>query len=154
MVDITTESEYSKSQERGKTMDKLIPMLYAAKLFYQRAHWTANSYELHLLFEKVLEGIDDSIDEIAELCIATGIEIPQAKAMSQDITMDLDQSDVNFDDHLISKAISLETNMIGVIEALIKATENEGVIAMLSELSRNRQRKLYLIGIQSKGLIK
>ena len=43
-------------------MERLIDFKYSCKL----NHWTTKSYSEHLLFDRLQEGIDDIVDNIAE----------------------------------------------------------------------------------------
>lgn len=110
-------------------MQHLVAFKYACKI----NHWSTDEYAAHLLFDRLAEGIDDAVDNIAE------------------------KQFMAHDDKKIFKADLLnpkmvDKNIIKMCEEIIKHLEkiqkgdsiNEGMISLLSAIEADFLTKLAL----------
>lgn len=126
-------------------MEELLIILIAIKQAIKQYHWNATTYQEHLFGDRLLEGIEDYIDEVAEIS-KVNQEDPNlaAKHLLQEASACLENKDYN----------DLK-NIGGLFYALLQELEQDedeakilGVKDIYSRLSNTALRKLYLINTQ------
>lgn len=114
-------------------MFELIQHLVAFKYACKQNHWSTNSYANHLLFDRLSEGIDDSVDDLAEKYF-----------MARDNKKVFKASVLN------PKMIDMK--LVKMIEAIISHLEelqnddemDEGICSVLGDIESNFLTKLAL----------
>lgn len=114
-------------------MLELIQQLIAFKYACKLNHWQAKSYGAHLLYDRLIENIDDFVDDIAEkVYMASG----SAAELSPDI---LRPELVNTD---LVEAIA---GILEKIDELLASPEQpEGIPTLLGDISKDFLTKLAL----------
>lgn len=116
-------------------LQHLIAFKYACKI----DHWQTDNYANHLLFDRLQEGIDDSVDDIAEKFFMAG-----------------DDKKV-FKPELLNPKM-IDKNLVKMIQAIIKHLEkiqeddslNEGMCSLLSGIEDDFLTKLALAKLELK----
>lgn len=126
-------------------MEDILIILIAIKQAVKQYHWNAKTYQEHLLGERLLEDIEDYIDEVAEIS-KVNQEDPNLSAKfllgeASDILENKDYDDI--------KNIG---NLFYALLQELNAQEEKAVIIgikdIYSRLSNATLRKLYLINTQ------
>lgn len=114
-------------------IQKLIAFKYSCKL----AHWKSTTYAQHLLYDRLQEGMDDLIDDIAERYFMAG---KQTKQLSAKV---LDPKYVNAD---LSAAIK---DILQTIDKLMaKGNLSEGVESLITDIASQFLGKLALVDLK------
>lgn len=61
-------------------MQSILIILIALKQYIKQYHWQAKSYQEHILADKLEEGLEDYIDEVAELSVVIDLSDESLKA--------------------------------------------------------------------------
>lgn len=126
-------------------MEQILIILIAIKQAVKQYHWNAKSYQEHLLGERLLEDIEDYIDEVAEIS-KVNQEDPNlsAKFLLREASDILENKD--YDD------IKNIGNLFYALLQELNSQEEKAVIIgikdIYSRLSNATLRKLYLINTQ------
>lgn len=127
-------------------MEDILIILIAIKQAVKQYHWNAKSYQEHLLGERLLEGIEDYIDEVAEIS-KVNQEDPNlsAKFLLGEASGILENKDYNDIKNIgqLFYALLQELNEIEDKAVII------GIKDIYSRLSNAILRKLYLINTQA-----
>lgn len=135
-------------------MKEILYHLIGLNQYIAQYHWLAAGYENHILADKLADGLDDEIDELAELLLAT----------------ENNENDFTAKELLVQSKQTVEnaytgTDMVETLKSLAELfgkililcdRENENDITKLAfadfrgRLSNSILRKLYLIQIQLK----
>ena len=126
-------------------MEQILIILIAIKQAIKQYHWNAKSYQEHLLGDRLLEGIEDYIDEVAEIS-KVGQENPDlsAKHLLAESAKHLETKDYND----IRNIANLFFNLLQELNQTENAVSIIGIKDLYSRLSNSALRKLYLIDIQ------
>ena len=122
----------------------------ALLFFYQNAHWTckgANFYQDHLLFQRIYEGIQTEIDQIAERAIGTSGEETVNLLSTLDKTFGF-LSDKNLS-NFVATAIEMERRFLGLLELADKQELTIGTRDFLNGLASTHEEYLYLLNSRS-----
>lgn len=132
-------------------MKELLYNLIGLKQYIKQYHWLAKGYDNHILADRLEEGLEEQIDELAELLLA----IDETTNVSADYLLREASNKVPSgqiaDMHVILQNIA---NMCGVILGICKNNHSGNELAELAfsdylgRLSNSLVRKLYLIQIQ------
>ncbi len=114
-------------------MQKLVAFKYACKL----NHWETKSYAEHLLFDRLQEGIDDLVDDIAEKYF-----MAMGQNSAENLRNILQPSMINMDLKAFIKDI------IQTTEKICKEEKSESVIAMISGIGETFLGKLALVDLK------
>lgn len=128
-------------------MQKILILLIAIKQSIKQYHWQATSYQDHLLGDRLLEDLDDYIDETAELSVLFEGKEPLAASVL------LGKASL----YLSGKgACNLNTiaeefgNLTEELTRLSANTDDNGLKDLFGRMSNTVLRKLYLIQTQGK----
>lgn len=133
-------------------MRDIIVYLIALKQTVKQYHWFANGYAEHILADKLEDGLDDEIDELAELILA----VDENTNLSADYLLREAAGKVISAGQKPSSQVILQNiaNMCGSILELAKNNKvNNPMVELafsdyLGRLSNSLVRKLYLIQLQ------
>ena len=138
-------------------LTRIADFLTALLQLLEQKHLTAKSYDEHLLFDRLQDGIDEDIDRIKELALACGYadDIADAKNSLQkaaDIlndfndVLELEQQTIREINKIINK-LNEERNEETIIlnEVFNEQTAKEGIINMLGDIAEKRTRDIYLL---------
>lgn len=111
-------------------MERLIDFKYSCKL----NHWTTKSYSEHLLFDRLQEGIDDIVDNIAEkYFMATN----QHKLLTSSLV---------HSKYINSDLIKLSKDIVAHIDVLLKDESlPQGILSLLGAISETFNSNLGLL---------
>ena len=129
-------------------MQKILIALIAIKQAIKQYHWQAKSYQEHILADKLEEGLEDYIDEVAELSVLTeeNEKHLNAKLLLGNASSFLDNKEnLNTFDIL-----GLFAKLQDAITTYNDTTEDIGLKDLCGRLSNTLLRKAYLIQIQEK----
>lgn len=136
-------------------MKEILYHLIGLNQYIKQYHWLADGYENHILADKLADGLDDEIDELAELLLAT-----QTKETDFAAKEVLSQSQQTVENAYIGtdmvETLKSLAELFGKILILCKEPFDEGEVTELAfsdfrgRLSNSILRKLYLIQIQLK----
>ncbi|MDR0741817.1 MAG: hypothetical protein LBF28_03520 [Rickettsiales bacterium] len=120
-------------------MFELMQHLIAFKYACKTNHWSTDNYADHLLFDRLAEGIDDSVDDIAE-----------KHFMAND-------NKKAFDTAVLNPGM-IDKNLVKMIESITKHLEklqnddslNTGMLSLLSRIEEDFLTKLALAKLASK----
>lgn len=126
-------------------MEELLIILIAIKQAIKQYHWNATTYQEHLLGDRLLEGIEDYIDEVAEIS-KVDQENPNlgAKHLLAEASKYLADTDYNN----LKNLAWLFYSLLQEINTLDEKTMVVGIKDIYSRLSNTALRKLYLINTQ------
>lgn len=115
-------------------IQRLIAYKYACKL----RHWQARNYGAHLLYDRLIENVDNWVDDLAEkIYMAAG----EAGALTQDI---LNPQYVETD------IVGACTHILELIDRLASDnSEPEGVPSLLGDISKDFLTKLALARMEN-----
>lgn len=135
-------------------LNRLCDILTALLQLLKQKHLLSPDYQLHLLYERLADGIDDDLDRIKEIALACGY--------SEDIA-NADKSLLNASTEIETEddIYNLEIKSIQEINTIIKELNNnqeeyiegvfneniakEGIINMLGDICEKRVRDIYLL---------
>ena len=126
----------------------LVAVLRAVQKVEHSAHWRA-SYESHLLFQRLYEGISEEIDSVGEKCIGFGAE---AVCNTLDMTA-IEQLTIARGQGImtdLSMCIFFEDMIVEVIDIIFDNLKEsglytEGIGNMLAGMRDNHEKSLYLL---------
>lgn len=127
-------------------MHKILVMLIGIKQFIKQYHWQANSYQEHILADKLEEDLEDYIDEVAELSVVAENDASQldAKLLLGEATTFLNgKGSANLLN--IGNAFG---ELAEELHQLAQRTEYLGLNDLYGRLSNLILRKVYLIQLQ------
>ena len=127
-------------------MKEILVTLIALKQYIKQYHWQAKSYQEHILADKLEEGIEDYIDETAELSVVveqTDEHLQAGKLLAAAATILPEGADSTLR-QIALLLVALNDNLK---ELKPKAGEM-GVEDLFSRLSNSILRKIYLIHLQ------
>ena len=136
-------------------MKEILYHLIGLNQYIKQYHWFAAGYENHILADKLADGLDDEIDELAELLLATQTQETDfaAKEVLRQSQQTVENAYIGTDMVETLKALA---ELFGKILILCKEPFDEGEVTELAfsdfrgRLSNSILRKLYLIQIQLK----
>ena len=133
-------------------MRDILIYLIALKQYIKQYHWLAKGYENHILADKLEDGLETEIDELAELILATDENTNiMASELLQAASEKILPSAQSGEMKQILQSIA---TMSGQILGMCKNTKPANELAELAfadylgRLSNSLLRKLYLIQIQ------
>jgi len=126
-------------------MEQILIDLIAIKQAIKQYHWNATSYQDHLLGERLLEGLEDYIDEVAEIS-KVNQENPDLSAQTLLTEASKHIGDRNCNS--IKAIANLLYELIQELNSLEESATIIGVKDIFSRLSNSALRKLYLIDTQ------
>ena len=129
-------------------MQKILILLIAIKQAIKQYHWQATSYQEHLLGERLLEGIEDYIDETAELSV---LFEPNKEHLAAAVLLGKASLYLNGKGlcnlQTIAKQLGDLTEELSRLQA---STEDNGLKDLCGRMANSILRKLYLIQTQWK----
>jgi len=129
-------------------MQEILILLIAIKQYIKQYHWQAKSYQEHILADKLEEGLEDYIDEIAELSIVAELSEKQVKA--KDLLEQAAQCLGNEDKADLLSIMNLFVSLSEEVNAFEEKAEALGLKDLCGRLSNTILRKVYLIHLQDK----
>lgn len=123
-------------------MEKILVILIALKQYIKEYHWLAESYQEHILADKLEEDLEDYIDEVAEISLVTETPNVEAKHLfgqAENYLNGKDKADLNT---LADLFIELQEQLQSLDPKLL------GLSDLAGRLSNTILRKLYLIKLQ------
>ncbi|MDR0532993.1 MAG: DUF5856 family protein [Verrucomicrobiales bacterium] len=114
-------------------IQKLIAFKYSCKL----AHWKATGYADHLLYDRLQEGLDDIIDDVAEQYFMAG---KQAKQLTAAV---LEPKYINSD-----VAAAIEDILKTIDKAVASGELSEGITSLVTDTASKFLGKQALIGLK------
>lgn len=151
----------NSAQTEGEiTMKELLYNLIGLKQYIKQYHWLAKGYDNHILADKLEDGLEEQIDELAELGLASFSEDADfyAKDLLAGANTMIENSYTGTDMNETLKAIA---GLFGNVLTLSKQTQDElkehltgqniadlAFSDYLGRLSNSALVKLYLIQIQ------
>ena len=151
-------------------MERLVHILVAFRQYLKQYHWLANSYEDHLLAERLIEemseSLDDSIDRLVELALGAGVHHEVAGAVIGLKGALLELEGLGTSEELKSTENSVVLNNIAKFISLYLKTADEvskgyegtilksGIDNAIFSISEDMIRRAYLVGIQLEKSIK
>lgn len=127
-------------------MKDILVTLIALKQYIKQYHWQAKSYQEHILADKLEEGLEDYIDETAELSVMieqTDEHLQAGKLLAEAANIVSEDNE----SHLRKIAYLLVALNEDLKELKPKVGEM-GVEDLFSRLSNSILRKIYLIHLQ------
>lgn len=128
-------------------MRELLFKLNALYQFYKAAHWLAKGelfYQDHLFFEKLYEGLDDEMDTLVELSLASHLLGDfNSRIFAEEtarITPESKDNETNM--HIAAK---LETDIVSTIENLNESRIPAGLFNHIATIAQNHTRNVYLL---------
>lgn len=129
-------------------MKDILVTLIALKQYIKQYHWQAKSYQEHILADKLEEGLEDYIDETAELSVVVeqaDEHLQAGKLLAEAATILPEGADSTLR-QIALLLVALNDNLK---ELKPKAGEM-GVEDLFSRLSNSILRKIYLIHLQER----
>lgn len=129
-------------------MEKILVSLIAIKQAIKQYHWQAKSYQEHILADKLEEGLEDYIDEVAELSV---LLLPDAKHLEAKLLLGkaslflADKQEIT-----LMSILELLGNLQEDITEFNDKAEDLGFKDLCGRLSNTLLRKAYLIQLQAK----
>lgn len=137
---------YGRGNYKGDEMEHILIILIAIKQAVKQYHWNATSYQDHLLGERLLEDIEDYIDEVAEIANINKEETNlDAKYLLEEASDFLEKKDYND----IRSIGGLFYALLQELNELEDKAVIIGIKDIYSRLSNATLRKLYLINTQA-----
>lgn len=127
-------------------MKDILVTLIALKQYIKQYHWQAKSYQEHILADKLEEGLEDYIDETAELSVVVEQtdEHLQAKQLLAEAANILPEGENGNLERIARLLIDLQSK----IQSNRTKISEMGVDDLFSRLSNSIMRKIYLIHLQ------
>lgn len=131
-------------------------LLTALSFLLKQNHLLAKSYQDHLLYERLEDGISSDLDRIKELCLACGYNENIALAtnsLSNALSILQEESDVlNLEQQIVSEINKIiyklnngEEDEEKLSEVFNEQVAKEGLINMLGDIAEKRTRDIYLL---------
>jgi DNA-binding ferritin-like protein len=130
-------------------MQELIYIIQALNVFYRSAHWRSkgvNFYQDHLLFERLYSKLDDEVDSLVELLIATSGDdsFASPQLFNQRVQRYIPVGKATAQENLQS-ALQTETELLAAIQAINESEAQAGIYNQIATIADNHTRNLYLI---------
>ena len=128
-------------------MHKLLVILIALKQFIKQYHWQAKSYQEHILADKLEEGLEDYIDEVAEISVVVDFEEKlEANLLLGEASLYLKDKGTADLDTMVKILGDLEKELVYTNDR----AKLLGISDLTGRLSNSLLRKIYLIQLQLK----
>lgn len=142
----------------GPLYASILAHLRALQWYYWSSHWTvggASYYGDHLLFQKLYEGLNESIDELGERMVSyfgvSSVNPMAIQSLSQKVLMEV----ANVSDPMFA-ALKMEDSLRSAIKKAWKANQDHemylGLDDFLMGLSNERDTAIYLLERRTAGL--
>lgn len=126
-------------------MKEILVTLIALKQYIKQYHWQATSYQDHILADKLEEGLEDYIDEVAELSLVTektaNVEARHLLGLAENYLNGKDKAD-------LSTLGELFAELLEELQSVNEQVKILGIADLTGRLSNSVLRKLYLIKLQ------
>lgn len=127
-------------------MEKILVALIAIKQAIKQYHWQTNSYQTHILADKLEEGLEDYIDEVAELSVLTQ---PNDRHLEAKNLLEKSSNFLTKVGYLqLIDILELFGKLQDAITTYNDTTEDIGLKDLCGRLSNTLLRKAYLIQLQ------
>lgn len=129
-------------------MQNILIILIALKQYIKQYHWQAKSYQEHILADKLEEGLEDYIDEVAELSVVIDLSDESLKA-----NILLGKASLYLEGKGKADLMNIGQVLVDLseeINAVNDKAENIGIKDICGRLSNSLLRKMYLIQLQAK----
>lgn len=129
-------------------MKDILVTLISLKQYIKQYHWQAKSYQEHILADKLEEGLEDYIEETAELSVVveqTDEHLQAGKLLAEAANIVSEDNE--------SPLRKIAYLLVALNEDLKKLKQNTvemGVEDLFSRLSNSILRKIYLIHLQER----
>ena len=127
-------------------MKDILVTLIALKQYIKQYHWQAKSYQEHILADKLEEGLEDYIDETAELSVVveqTDEHLQAGKLLAEAANILPEGADST-----LRQIALLLVELSDRMQDLKPKAGEMGVEDLFSRLSNSILRKIYLIHLQ------
>lgn len=129
-------------------MKDILVTLIALKQYIKQYHWQAKSYQEHILADKLEEGLEDYIDETAELSVVveqTDEHLQAGKLLAEAASILPEGADST-----LRQIALLLVALNDKLKELKPKVGEMGVEDLFSRLSNSILRKIYLIHLQER----
>lgn len=131
-----------------EAMQNILIILIALKQYIKQYHWQAKSYQEHILADKLEEGLEDYIDEVAELSVVIDLSDESLKA-----NMLLGKASLYLEGKGKADLLNIAqvlSDLGDEIDRVNDKAEALGIKDLCGRLSNSLLRKIYLIQLQAK----
>lgn len=129
-------------------MQNILIILIALKQYIKQYHWQAKSYQEHILADKLEEGLEDYIDEVAELSVVIDLSDESLKA-----NILLGKASLYLEGKGKADLLNIAqvlSDLGDEIDRVNDKAEALGIKDLCGRLSNSLLRKIYLIQLQAK----
>lgn len=129
-------------------MQNILIILIALKQYIKQYHWQAKSYQEHILADKLEEGLEDYIDEVAELSVVIDLSDESLKA-----NILLGKASLYLEGKGKADLLNITqvlSDLGDEIDRINDKAEALGIKDLCGRLSNSLLRKIYLIQLQAK----
>ena len=129
-------------------MQEILILLIAIKQLIKQYHWQANSYQEHILADKLEEDLEDYIDEVAEVSVVMEMSDKQLNADAL-----LGKASLYLQDKKEASILNLIKVFGDLSEAAHELSEkatNIGLNDLLGRIANLTIKKMYLLHLQDK----
>lgn len=129
-------------------MQNILIILIALKQYIKQYHWQAKSYQEHILADKLEEGLEDYIDEVAELSVVIDLSDESLKA-----NVLLGKASLYLEGKGKADLLNIAqvlSDLGDEIDRINDKAEALGIKDLCGRLSNSLLRKMYLIQLQAK----
>lgn len=129
-------------------MQNILIILIALKQYIKQYHWQAKSYQEHILADKLEEGLEDYIDEVAELSVVIDLSDESLKA-----NVLLGKASLYLEGKGKADLLNIAqvlSDLGDEIDRVNDKAEALGIKDICGRLSNSLLRKIYLIQLQAK----
>lgn len=129
-------------------MQNILIILIALKQYIKQYHWQAKSYQEHILADKLEEGLEDYIDEVAELSVVIDLSDESLKA-----NVLLGKASLYLEGKGKADLLNIAqvlSDLGDEIDRVNDKAEALGIKDLCGRLSNSLLRKIYLIQLQAK----
>lgn len=127
-------------------MQDILILLIAIKQLIKQYHWQANSYQEHILADKLEEDLEDYIDEVAEVSVV--MELSE-KQLNADVL--LGKASLYLQDKKEATELNLTKAFGDLSEAVHELSEkstNIGLNDLLGRIANLTIKKIYLLNLK------
>lgn len=131
-----------------EAMQNILIILIALKQYIKQYHWQAKSYQEHILADKLEEGLEDYIDEVAELSVVIDLSDESLKA-----NVLLGKASLYLEGKGKADLLNIAqvlSDLGDEIDRVNDKAEAIGIKDLCGRLSNSLLRKIYLIQLQAK----
>lgn len=129
-------------------MQNILIILIALKQYIKQYHWQAKSYQEHILADKLEEGLEDYIDEVAELSVVIDLSDESLKA-----NILLGKASLYLEGKGKADLLNIAqvlSDLGDEIDRVNDKAEALGIKDLCGRLTNSLLRKIYLIQLQAK----